>query len=76
MSRHLIVALALALGIALGQTVDFFIGEALSQTAAPKQVAAMGASEGVAWYLDLSGRRIVACRMRSEGIACTSKEMP
>jgi hypothetical protein len=76
MSRHLAVAAVLAIGIVSGLTLAAFIGEAFSQTPAPRQVASMGASEGTAWYLDLSSRRIVACRMRSEGIGCTSEQMP
>lgn len=76
MSRSLLLAVALLASLLVGQALSF-IGEARSQTPT-RQVAPLGASEGVAWYVDLSSRKIVACRLRSDpaALACSAHDMP
>ena len=76
MSRSLLFVVVLVGCVLVGEVVSF-IGEARSQTPA-RQVASLGASEGVAWYVDLSSRKIVACRLRSDpaALACSAHDMP
>jgi hypothetical protein len=74
------VSLLIALGATLLglQFLGTFIGEARSQSPAARQVAPLGASEGVAWYVDLTSRQVVACRLRSDPatLACSASAMP
>jgi hypothetical protein len=75
-SRSLPFVVVLVASVIVGGVVSF-IGEAGSQ-APVRPVAPLGASEGVAWYVDLSSRKIVACRLRSDpaALACSAHDMP
>jgi hypothetical protein len=75
-SRSLLFVIVFIACVFLGGIASF-IGEARSQTPA-RQVAPLGASEGVAWYVDLASRKIVACRLRSDPVtlACSAHDMP
>lgn len=76
MSRSLLFAVVLFASLLVGHTLSF-IGEARSQSP-NRLVAPLGASEGVAWYVDLSSRKIIACRLRSDpaALACSAHDMP
>jgi hypothetical protein len=78
MSRSVPIVLVLAAGLLLIEGVRDFIGEARSEPGVARQVAPLGASEGVAWYVDLTSKRIVACRLRSDPatLACSAVDMP